>query len=68
MREPVPRMKSPAMVDLLVSHSVLMLLFPLLVSAWSKMSSCTRLAVWIISATMATSLCWVMVSLSRPWW
>ena len=55
-------MKSPAMVDLRVSHWVLMLFFPLLVSAWSRMSSCTRLAVWIISATMAMSLCFLMVS------
>ena len=31
IRELTPSMKSPAMVDLLVSHSVLMLFFPLLV-------------------------------------
>ena len=47
----------PANVDFLASQFELTLGLPLLVWAWSRMSSWSRLAVWIISLTSATCLC-----------
>ena len=47
----------PANVAFLASQFELTLGLPLLVWAWSRMSSWSRLAVWIISLTSATCLC-----------
>ena len=47
----------PANVDFLASQVEFTLGLPRLVRAWSRMSSWSRLAVWIISLTSATCLC-----------
>lgn len=49
-------------------HSVFTLALPRRVSAVSMTSSCTRLAVWIISATIATVFCELTRSGTRFMW